>query len=373
MLCFDRGALNDIALIRQRPTKETLLALAGAYQTQSGTYAFTCTKFEVARVEKTNSHLKSDFKINDLGKTRHYLDLKFQASSNVSFGNTIKLKRSIQKYTHLTLMYSFSLQVGVFFPLGRIGDRSVTQPQAGHILRLASDICISRHSDSLAGETLHRLPVRRSTNVSTTPTIAKFTFLIFPSLVTLAIIVFLPFIHKELTLGPQAPVVQLTALSVHKFNVSDKNLTAEWDVKLKIANPNLVSYIWFNRLEGFVLYEDRPLVVKPEEPFGLPMKTKTELHLRLRMANWEGDQPALKQWMLEKMKKDRELGGVRFSVQMAIWATYRSGWWWSAQHVIMNLQCLDLQIGFMPGATAIGFGILMADVPTTCYVPMLAE
>ncbi|KAM1125596.1 hypothetical protein FF1_040873 [Malus domestica] len=298
--------------------------------------------------------------------------------------------------------------------LGRIGDRSVTQPQAGHILRLACDICISRHSDSLAGETLHRLPVRsmassflmeiqiprhaksegsamvhllpvshnpyskshiatRSTNVSTTPTIAKFTFLIFLSLVTLAIIVFLPFIRKELTRGPQAPLVQLTALSVHKFNVSDKNLTAEWDVKLKIANPNLVSYIWFNRLEGFVLYEDRPLVVKPEKPFGLPMKTKTELHLRLRMANWEGDQPALKQLLLEKMKKDRELGGVRFSVQMAIWATYRSGWWWSAQHVIMNLQCLDLQIGFKPGATAIGFGILMGDVPRTCYVPMLAE
>ena len=213
----------------------------------------------------------------------------------------------------------------------------------------------------------------RSTNVFTTPTIAKFTFLIFLSFVTLAIIVFLPFIRKELILGPQAPVVQLTALSVHKFNVSDKNLTAEWDVKLKIANPNRVSYIWFNRLEGFVVYEDRPLVVKPEKPFGLPMKTKTELHLRLRMANWEGDQPALKQWMLEKMKKDRELGGVRFSVQMAIWATYRSGWWWSAQHVIMNLQCLDLQIGFVPGATSIGFGILMGDVPRTCYVPMLAE
>ncbi|KAM1197585.1 hypothetical protein ACFX2I_009157 [Malus domestica] len=213
----------------------------------------------------------------------------------------------------------------------------------------------------------------RFTNVSTTPTIAKFTFLIFLSLITLAIIVFLPLIRKELTLGPQAPVVQLTALSVHKFNVSARNLTAEWDVILKIANPNLLSSVWFNRLEGFVLYEDRPLAIETMEPFGLPMKTKTELHLRLRMANWEGDQPALKQGMLNKMTKDRELGCVRFSVQMAVWATYRSGWWWSAQHVIMNPQCLDLQIGFVPGATAIGFGILMGDVPRTCYVPMLAE
>ncbi|CAL9025429.1 unnamed protein product [Prunus brigantina] len=217
------------------------------------------------------------------------------------------------------------------------------------------------------------VPTRCNNKVSSVPMIAKFTLVIFLSLVALAIVVFLPLIRKELTLGPQAPVVELTALTIHKFNVSETNLTAEWDVKLKIGNPNLVSHIWFDRLEGFVLYEDRTMAIEQVEPFGLPMKTKNQVRLRLRMANWEGDQPALKQGMLKKIQRDRKLGGVRFSVQMAIWATYRSVWGRSAQRVIMNPQCLDLHVAFVPGATAIGFGILIGDVPRTCYVPMLAE
>ncbi|PQQ10030.1 uncharacterized protein Pyn_06461 [Prunus yedoensis var. nudiflora] len=227
------------------------------------------------------------------------------------------------------------------------------------------EIPISKHSKAEPSAKVPLLPVshnayskshaptRCNNKGSSVPTIAKFTL--------------------ELTLGPQAPVVELTGLTIHKFNVSETNLTAEWDVKLKIGNPNLVSQIWFDRLEGFVLYEDRTLAIEQVEPFGLPMKTKNQVRLRLRMANWEGDQPALKQGMLKKMKSDRKLGGVRFSVQMAVWATYRSVWRWSAQRVIMNPQCLDLQVAFVPGATAIGFGILIGDAPRTCYVPMLAE
>lgn len=217
----------------------------------------------------------------------------------------------------------------------------------------------------------------RSSTMNTsswTPTIAKFTLLIFLSFVLMGMTACYPRIHQELSLGPKAPLVHLNALSVHKFNVSETNLTAEWDVKFKIQNPNLVSYISFDRVEVYILSEDTvPLAIEPVQSFGLAMKMEKEVRMRLAMKKWDGDQPALKQGVLQKMKKDREMGGVRFSVQMAIWATYRSGWLWSRQHVIMNPQCLDLQVAIVPGTTAIGFGILMGGVPRTCYVPMLAE
>ncbi|XP_062009986.1 uncharacterized protein LOC133726456 [Rosa rugosa] len=206
-----------------------------------------------------------------------------------------------------------------------------------------------------------------------TPTIATFILLISLPFLFVGIIAGSR-IRRELSLGPQAPLVQITALSVHKFNVSETNLTAEWDVKFRMENPNLVSYISFDRVEGFILSEDTvPLAIKSIEPFELTMRTEKEVHMRVAMNKWDGEQPALKQGVLEKMMKDRETGGVRFGVQMAIWATYRTGWLWKRQHVIMNPQCLDLPVAFVPGTTTIGFGILMGAVPRTCYVPMLAD
>ncbi|KAL6134020.1 hypothetical protein ACLB2K_066253 [Fragaria x ananassa] len=218
-------------------------------------------------------------------------------------------------------------------------------------------------------------PPRSPTNGSCwTPTVASFVLLVSLPLLFFGLIAGYLRIHQELSLGPQAPLVQLIALSVHNFNVSETNLTAEWDIKFRIQNPNLVSYISFDRVEGFVLSEDTvPLAIKSVEPFSLPMRTAKEAHMRLAMNQWDGNQPALKQGVLEKMKKDRESGGLRFGVQMAIWVTYRNGWLWAKQHMIMNPQCLDLPVAFVPGTTAIGFGILMGAVPKTCYVPMLAE
>ncbi|KAH0971759.1 hypothetical protein GBA52_023915 [Prunus armeniaca] len=59
----------------------------------------------------------------------------------------------------------------------------------------------------------------------------------------------------------QTPKIQLHSLFVSKLNVSNTSLGARWDVAFTIDNPNMVSWVHFDQIEGSNLYKDSPLEI----------------------------------------------------------------------------------------------------------------
>ncbi|CAL2272902.1 unnamed protein product [Prunus armeniaca] len=159
----------------------------------------------------------------------------------------------------------------------------------------------------------------------------------------------------------QTPKIQLDSLFVSKLNVSNTSLGASWDVAFTIDNPNLVSWVHFDQIEGSILYKDSPLAIYFVEPFDLGLKEQRMMHVKISMTGLQ-NQPAMKVSDLEEMNRQREDGAVSMKMEMFAWATYKKGWW-GTQDVMFEAHCLGLRIGFLP---KVGFGSRISGGPMTC-------
>ncbi|CAL9026312.1 unnamed protein product [Prunus brigantina] len=171
------------------------------------------------------------------------------------------------------------------------------------------------------------------------------------------------------SLVPQPPKIKLNSLFVSKINVSNTKLGANFDVAFTIENPNLVSWIFFDRIDGSISYEDNALVTYSLDPLVLGLKEHRMMHVKISVNGLQEDQPVVKERVLEEIHRQREDGAVNFSLEMFARATYRTGWR-GTKSVLMNPQCLDLRVGFLP---KVGFGSWISGGPMTCGVPMLID
>lgn len=200
--------------------------------------------------------------------------------------------------------------------------------------------------------------------------IAKLSLLSVTFLFIFAILLFLLCIFMSMSLGPQAPVVEMDSLFVSKLNASNTKLAANWDIMVTMWNPSLVSKIYFNRVEGLISYRDTALSINSIEPFALGLKEQRAIRMRFSTTGFEGDQPFVKERVSQMIRKEYEGGlTVSFNMQIMVWATYTNGWW-GTQRVMMNPRCDDMRVAFLPGG--IGFGRWLGENPMTCSVHLLA-
>ncbi|KAM0980746.1 hypothetical protein FF1_014011 [Malus domestica] len=172
------------------------------------------------------------------------------------------------------------------------------------------------------------------------------------------------------SLVPQPPKIRLNSLFMSKLNISRGRLGANFDVTFTIENPNLVSWVRFNRLDGSISYKDNVILTYSLEPFVLGLKQQRTMRVKISTTGLEDDdQPVVEEWVLDEVKRQREDGAVELSMEMFAWATYKTGWW-GTQFVIMNPQCLDLRVGFLP---KVGFGSWISGGPMMCSVPVLID
>ncbi|KAM1647210.1 hypothetical protein ACFX2K_008768 [Malus domestica] len=172
------------------------------------------------------------------------------------------------------------------------------------------------------------------------------------------------------SLFPQPPKIRLNSLFVSKLNVSRGMLGANFDVTFTIENPNPVSWVHFNRLDGSILYKDNAILTYSLEPFVLGLKQQRTMRVKILTTGLQDvGQPIVKEGVLDEMKRQGEDGAVDLSMEMFAWATYKTGWS-GTRSVIMKPQCLDLRVGFLP---KVGFGSWISGGPMTCSVPMLID
>ncbi|XVE61406.1 hypothetical protein DITRI_Ditri06bG0037100 [Diplodiscus trichospermus] len=152
-------------------------------------------------------------------------------------------------------------------------------------------------------------------------------------------------------LRPQTPVFHVDNMSVSNFNTSSTPFTATWDTNLTIQNPNHKLRVYFDKIVGAMFYdEDDTLGSSWVNPIFMDIKTQTTMHVVIS-ANGSA-QNAVPIWVAQEMSKERDTGTVSFSLRFRIWATFKTGSWWT-RTLVMRVFCDDLKVNFV-GASGNG-------------------
>lgn len=171
-----------------------------------------------------------------------------------------------------------------------------------------------------------------------------------------------------LVLRPQVPQFHVTTFSVSKFNVSGPTFTANWDVNVKVINPNSKLKVFLDQIQGFTFQEDDDdhfLSTAFMSPLLLETKEEALMHANLSTGN--PDQPMVGSWVVEEMRKKRAEGTVSFTFRMMVWSTLKSGDWWT-RHLGMKVYCEHLVVRFASAAAT--DGAIEAGKPVPCAVYM---
>ncbi|CAL9026308.1 unnamed protein product [Prunus brigantina] len=124
----------------------------------------------------------------------------------------------------------------------------------------------------------------------------------------------------------QTPKIQLDSLFMSKLNVSNTSLGANWDMAFTVENPNMVSWVQFDRIEGSILYKDNPIAIYSVKPFDLGLKEQRLMHVKISRTRLQ-DQPAMKVSDFEEYNRQQEDVAVSLKMEMFAWATYKKDWW----------------------------------------------
>ncbi|XP_022748418.1 NDR1/HIN1-like protein 10 [Durio zibethinus] len=152
-------------------------------------------------------------------------------------------------------------------------------------------------------------------------------------------------------LRPQIPVFHVDNMSVSNFNTSSTPFTATWDTNLTLENPNHKLRLYFDRIVGAMFYnEEDSLGSAWLNPIFMDTQTKTTIHAVIS-ANGSA-QNAVPIWLAQEMGKDRATGAVSFALRFRVWATFKSGSWWT-RSLILRVLCDDLKVNFV-GASGNG-------------------
>ncbi|PRQ34850.1 hypothetical protein RchiOBHm_Chr5g0073621 [Rosa chinensis] len=182
-------------------------------------------------------------------------------------------------------------------------------------------------------------------------------------MVTFGTVLSLPSFFTSMSLVPQTPSFQLDSLFLSNFNISNTIFRVDWDITLKIEKPNLVSTVHVNSIKGSISYNNNFLAMFLVEPFELGYMEHRSVHMMISKYRTM----TMNRWVSDEINRQRDENAiVSFNLTMFVSATYTTGCW-GAEKVLLNPQCLDLRIAFLPKT---GFGIWVNGGPMKCSLPM---
>ncbi|RZC84136.1 hypothetical protein C5167_046923 [Papaver somniferum] len=149
-----------------------------------------------------------------------------------------------------------------------------------------------------------------------------------------------------LVVRPHLPDFHVDSASVTNFNVTNSQLSANWEIGFFVRNPNKKMTIFYDRIEGSIFYKDESLTETSLVPFFQEKKNETTISTRFTaMGTYVGERTAK-----DILGDKNNGGGLRFNVRMLAWVRFRSGAWRTRRH-LMRVFCEDVRIGF-PNATS---------------------
>ena len=163
-----------------------------------------------------------------------------------------------------------------------------------------------------------------------------------------------------LVLKPRMPEFRVDSASVSELNVTQSELSADWNFTLFVRNPNTKLSLYYDRLEASVFYHRSrdSLSTTPLQPFSQSKRNQTWVPVRFEvMSEYIGEDVAA------RISGEKSTGSVGFRVRVFALVKFRSGFWWTRER-LLRVYCDRVQIGVDPKN---GTGSLMGQ-PGACEV-----
>ncbi|KAF3556209.1 hypothetical protein F2Q69_00012386 [Brassica cretica] len=146
---------------------------------------------------------------------------------------------------------------------------------------------------------------------------------------------------------PQLPTVYINSLSVSNFNVSNNQLTGNWNLRLRFENPNSKMSLYYDTVLCAVYYGDDSLSETRLQPFDQGTKDQTPINATLSVSG-----TYVERQLADSIGKARaEKGSVEFDLRMASVVTFRYGVYRRRRYV--RVYCDDVAVG-VPGNSSSG-------------------
>ncbi|KAI9076426.1 hypothetical protein K1719_041661 [Acacia pycnantha] len=143
------------------------------------------------------------------------------------------------------------------------------------------------------------------------------------------------------------PFYTVDSFSISNFSTSNSTLTSLWNAKINITNPSSDTNVSFTDFMVHVVYNEEELI----QSQGLSLEVgKDQIgQLQMSAAYNPGVQPPLPSSTVDSMAKDRDTGGLKFSLVLTANAikNYKSSLFaWMLKQKIAA-QCRDLRVQFV--------------------------
>ncbi|PHT34979.1 hypothetical protein CQW23_26779 [Capsicum baccatum] len=143
-----------------------------------------------------------------------------------------------------------------------------------------------------------------------------------------------------LILRPKLPEFRIDSFSVSKLNLNNSLITANWDIRFTVRNPNKKMTIYYDDVAAGVFYDYVSLADTTIAPFYQDKKAETIEKASLATAGAYVDNRAFDQMNKERVRR----GAIGFNVRMVARVRFKAGGW-RARRRFLRVYCKDLAVG----------------------------
>lgn len=163
---------------------------------------------------------------------------------------------------------------------------------------------------------------------------------------------------------PQQLSFRLASFSVANFNVSNAVLTASWEARVIVENPNEKLEAYFDRVQSCLYYKEPTdyLAYNLEGPISVGTRSNGTMVLRNSMVN--GEQP--KRSVVEEIEKERKGGAVSLGLAIRLLGILKTGSSTTVLPEHLQVSCEDIKLVF--GAGSMNGALVTGDEPRECSI-----
>lgn len=165
-----------------------------------------------------------------------------------------------------------------------------------------------------------------------------------------------------LILRPQVPVFHVDNLIVNNLNASRTDFAATWEANVTAENPNHKLKVYFDQIQSFAYYKENFLTSSGVDPLFLATGARDVMRVRLAANNTVDH--LVGNWVVDEIAKERSGGVVNFNLRLIVFATFKSGAWWT-RHASMKVFCDGFKVKFVGSESN---GVMVGGNTEKCLV-----
>ncbi|XP_055835556.1 NDR1/HIN1-like protein 10 [Solanum dulcamara] len=143
-----------------------------------------------------------------------------------------------------------------------------------------------------------------------------------------------------LVLRPRLPEFRVDSMSVSNLNLTNSLISANWDLRFTVRNPNKKMTLYYDDVAAAVFYDDVSLSDTTVPPFFQDKRVET-----IQKASFATAGAYVDNRFFDMMNKERSRrGAIGFNVRMVARVRFKAGAW-RARRRFVRVYCKDLSVG----------------------------